>query len=57
MSLFDLQKRNPGRKFTEALLKGALMYIFLALDYLHSECKVIHTGMLCFRTTWNQGGL
>ena len=57
ISLFDLQKRNPERKFTEALLKGALMYIFLALDYLHSECKVIHTGMSCLHATWNQRGL
>ncbi|MCJ1256343.1 hypothetical protein MMC24_004164 [Lignoscripta atroalba] len=44
-SLFHLQRRHPSRKFTEDLLRSALVYIFLALDYLHSDCQVIHTDI------------
>ncbi|KAE8330624.1 kinase-like domain-containing protein [Aspergillus sergii] len=39
----DLLYRNPTRRFTEELLKAGLMQIFLALDYLHTECKLVHT--------------
>jgi hypothetical protein len=41
MSLFALQNRFPGSKLTEELLRGVLTYLFLALDYLHTECHVI----------------
>lgn len=39
-----LLRRNPTGRFTEELLKGGLARLFLALDYLHSECKIVHTG-------------
>ncbi|KAL4886849.1 kinase-like domain-containing protein [Aspergillus karnatakaensis] len=42
-SFRDLMYRNPNHRFTEDLLKAGLMQIFLALDYLHSECKLVHT--------------
>lgn len=42
----DLLYRNPSGRFSTALLKGGLRHLFLALDYLHTECKLVHTGML-----------
>ncbi|KAJ5930542.1 hypothetical protein N7466_006035 [Penicillium verhagenii] len=42
-SFKDLLYRNPSHRFTEDLLKAGLMQIFLALDYLHTECKLVHT--------------
>ncbi|GKZ39641.1 hypothetical protein AbraIFM66950_000802 [Aspergillus brasiliensis] len=44
-SFHDLLFRNPRRRFTEDLLRCGLMQVFLALDYLHSECKVVHTDI------------
>lgn len=43
-SFRDLLYRNPSHRFTEDLLRAGLMQVFLALDYLHSECKLVHTG-------------
>ncbi|KAL4914955.1 kinase-like domain-containing protein [Aspergillus aurantiobrunneus] len=44
-SFRDLLYRNPNHRFTEDLLKAGLMQIFLALDYLHTECKLVHTDI------------
>ncbi|KAL2851521.1 kinase-like protein [Aspergillus pseudoustus] len=38
-SFSDLQYRNPAQRFT------GLMQVFLALDYLHTECKLVHTDI------------
>lgn len=43
-SFRDLLYRNAAHRFTEDLLKTGLMQVFLALDYLHTECKLVHTG-------------
>ena len=43
-SFRDLLYRNPTHRFTEDLLRAGLMQVFLALDYLHTECKLVHTG-------------
>lgn len=43
-SFRDLLRRNPTHRFTPELLKAGLVQIFLALDYLHTECKLVHTG-------------
>lgn len=43
-SFRDLRYRLPDGLFTEFLLKGSLIQLFLALDYLHTECKLVHTG-------------
>jgi len=40
----DLLRRNPAHRFTEDLLKAGLRHVLLGLDYLHSECKLVHTG-------------
>ncbi|PGH23419.1 CMGC/SRPK protein kinase [Polytolypa hystricis UAMH7299] len=44
-SFKDLLYRNPNHRFTENLLKIGLMQVFLALDYLHTECKLVHTDI------------
>lgn len=42
----DLLLRNPMGRFSEPLLKGGLQHLLRALDYLHTECKLVHTGAL-----------
>ncbi|CAG8133364.1 unnamed protein product [Penicillium olsonii] len=42
-SFKELLYRNPNHRFNEDLLKSGLMQIFLALDYLHTECNLVHT--------------
>ncbi|KAK2744662.1 hypothetical protein FQN55_006580 [Onygenales sp. PD_40] len=44
-SFRDLLDRNPNHRFTEDLLKAGLMQVFFALDYLHTECKLVHTDI------------
>ncbi|OJZ83706.1 hypothetical protein ASPFODRAFT_62835 [Aspergillus luchuensis CBS 106.47] len=44
-SFRHLLYRNPTHRFTEDLLKAGLMQMFLALDYLHTECKLVHTDI------------
>lgn len=43
-SMFKLQHGNPKHRFTEDLLQAMLLHVFVALDYVHSDCGVIHTG-------------
>lgn len=40
----DLLRRNMSHRFTEDLLKAFLYRLLQALDYLHSEARLIHTG-------------
>ncbi|KAI3112896.1 hypothetical protein CBS147333_3404 [Penicillium roqueforti] len=44
-SFRDLLYRNPSHRFTEDLLKAGLMQVFLALDYMHTKCKIVHTDI------------
>lgn len=41
----DLLQRNPSHRFTLDLLKAGLQHILLGLDFLHRECKLIHTDI------------
>ncbi|KAI9678157.1 MAG: hypothetical protein M1817_006102 [Caeruleum heppii] len=45
MSLSGLRARCPSRKMPEHLLKLTLIHIFLALDFLHTEARVVHTDL------------
>ncbi len=45
ISLFSLQQRHPTRKFTLDLLRASLTPLLLALDFLHTECHIVHTGV------------
>ncbi|CAN9350275.1 unnamed protein product [Alternaria alternata] len=44
-SFKDLLNRNPAHRFTDELLRAGLSQVFLALDYLHTEAKIIHTDI------------
>lgn len=41
----DLLRRKPAERFTEALLKAGLQQVLLALDFLHTECHLVHTDI------------
>lgn len=43
-SLQGFRRRFSGNRIPLPLIKAYLKIILMALDYLHSECKVIHTG-------------
>ncbi len=42
--LWIYQRRLPDGKFPPALVKVYTRFLLQGLDYLHSECHVIHTG-------------
>jgi len=42
--LWLFQRRWENRKLPPALLKVYVRFILRGLDYLHSECHIIHTG-------------
>lgn len=44
-SLGMLQYRHSRHKLTEELLRQVLSCVLRAIDYLHSECHLVHTGM------------
>ncbi|OQD71476.1 hypothetical protein PENPOL_c001G09681 [Penicillium polonicum] len=44
-SFRHLMYRNPSNRLSEDLLKSGLKQIFLALDYLHTECQLVHTDI------------
>lgn len=43
-SFKDIVRWHPSGLFTVDLLKAGLSELFLALDYLHLECNIVHTG-------------
>lgn len=43
-SLRDLQDRMVDQRFDALALKSTMYQVLLALDYLHTECGIIHTG-------------
>lgn len=43
-SVLALLHRNPVRKLPPQVLAIILKYLFQALDFLHTECHVVHTG-------------
>ncbi|KAJ5609440.1 hypothetical protein N7528_010007, partial [Penicillium herquei] len=40
--------RNPIQRLPTTILVVLLHRLFLALDYLHTECKIIHTGLCSY---------
>lgn len=40
----ELLRRNPSHRFTEDLLRVLLQRLLTALDYLHTDAHLIHTG-------------
>lgn len=45
-SLQDLHNVMPNARLEVNILKSAIKQMLLALDYLHTECKLVHTGIL-----------
>jgi hypothetical protein len=46
MTVGALQKRGLHQRYNEVLLRETLVRIFRALDFLHTEADVVHTGIL-----------
>lgn len=44
MTLHEMMRLNP-RPFDLALLKMTVERLLLALDFLHTEAEIIHTGI------------
>jgi serine/threonine-protein kinase SRPK3 len=44
--ILSLRYAHPDRKLPEAMLRQFLIHLLLALDFLHSECHIIHTGQV-----------
>ena len=42
--LWIFQKRFVDRKLPLPIAKAYIYFLLVGLDYLHSECKVVHTG-------------
>jgi serine/threonine-protein kinase SRPK3 len=43
--IWMLQRRFDDGQYSSDLLKLTLQYLLSGLDYLHSECHIIHTGV------------
>lgn len=46
MSLCELRNRAKDRILPENLLRPTLIHILLALDFLHTKAKIVHSGIL-----------
>ena len=42
--LWLLQRRFESKRFPLSMAKGYILILLAGLDYLHSECRVVHTG-------------
>lgn len=43
-SVLTFLRRNPVEKLPAIVLAVVLRHLFLGLDFLHKDCRVIHTG-------------
>ncbi|KAJ5635315.1 protein kinase, partial [Penicillium longicatenatum] len=46
MSLHELMNRAKGKHLPAELVKPAVLHVLFALDFLHTETGVVHTGMV-----------
>lgn len=44
-SVLAFLRRNPAERLPAVIVAVVLRRLFLALDYLHTECQIIHTGL------------
>ncbi|POR39058.1 Serine/threonine-protein kinase SRPK [Tolypocladium paradoxum] len=44
-TLFQFQRRMPGQRLAMPLFKPYVYLLLQALDYLHTECRLIHTDI------------
>jgi hypothetical protein len=47
-SMSTIQHRKIDNRMRPVLLRLALKDVLIALDYVHTECKIIHTGKRTF---------
>jgi hypothetical protein len=45
ISLFDFRNQLAAKVLPENILKLTLLHLLLALDFLHTEAGIVHTGM------------
>lgn len=45
--LWIFQRRFVDRSLPLPIAKAYIYFFLVGLDYLHSECKVVHTGEFC----------
>ena len=45
MSLYDFRTQLRAKVLPEKIVKLTLVHLLLALDYLHVEAEIVHTGM------------
>lgn len=43
-NIWSFLHRNPIRRLPSPVVAFTLQRLFLALDFLHTECQIIHTG-------------
>lgn len=46
MSMETLRQLSPGQRLPENLLKAFLRHLLQALDFLHSDAKIVHAGIM-----------
>lgn len=46
------QRRWPERRMPLVVAKAYIQVLLHALDYLHTECEIVHTGESCFQPDW-----
>ncbi|KFY85191.1 hypothetical protein V500_08643 [Pseudogymnoascus sp. VKM F-4518 (FW-2643)] len=44
-SILEFLRRNPVERLPSAVIAFVLLRLFMALDYLHTECQIIHTDI------------
>ena len=44
LTLKDIREMSEGEKVSGQLLKPIIKYLLMALDFLHTEARVVHTG-------------
>lgn len=52
--IWQLRQRFPGGRFPPSLVKAYIFILLHGLDYLHSECGVVHTGEIPVCLVWNK---
>jgi serine/threonine-protein kinase SRPK3 len=52
LTLKDIREMSEGEKVSAQLLKPIIKYLLMALDFLHTEARVVHTGkstqLICY---------
>jgi serine/threonine-protein kinase SRPK3 len=54
LTLKDIREMSDGGKVHGGLLKPIIKYLLMALDFLHHEARVVHTGKLSSHNTLNK---